>query len=166
MEMTTVISSPLVAASILVAIFASYVALSLINNFAESRGRIRAAWLASGALAMGIGIWSMHFIGMLAYEMPGMSMAYDLPLMLLSIAVAIGASGLGFYIVSHKVVPLSSLVSGGIAMAAAIAGMHYIGMYSMRMDAVILWNIPLVILSVLVALVASYGALLILIRFR
>jgi PAS domain S-box-containing protein len=166
LEMNIEISPLLVIASILVAIFASYVALSLVNNFAESKGRVRAVWLASGAFAMGIGIWSMHFIGMLAYEMPGMSMGYDPPLMLLSIVVAIAASGLAFYIVSHRAVPILSLISGGTAMAAAISGMHYIGMYSMRMNAVIKWNVSLVILSVFVALVASYGALLILIRFR
>src|SRR5687767_10603279 len=90
-----------VALSVVVAIIASYVALDLAHNVTQAKGRARGIWLAFGALAMGIGIWSMHFVGMLAFEMPGMSMAYDIPLMLLSIVIAIGASALALYIVSR-----------------------------------------------------------------
>lgn len=115
---------------------------------------------------MGVGIWSMHFIGMLAFEMPNMVMAYDVPLIVLSILVAVAGSGLALFIVSRDKVPLSSLLAGGIAMAAAIAGMHYIGMYSMRMPASIEWNLPLVVLSIAIALIASFGALLLLIQLR
>lgn len=115
---------------------------------------------------MGVGIWSMHFVGMLAFEMPGMEMAYDIPLMLLSVLVAIGASALALYVVSRPTVPMSSLLSGGIAMAAAISGMHYIGMYSMRMAAEIVWDPFLVVLSIVIALVASFAALSISIRLR
>jgi PAS domain S-box-containing protein len=166
MIMATQFNPILVVLSVLVAMFASYVALNLANSVAQSKGRARIAWLSCGALAMGVGIWSMHFIGMLAFEMPGMAMAYDVPLMVLSIIVAVGASALALYIVSRPVVPVASVISGGIAMAAAIAGMHYIGMFSMRMEAVIEWNIFLVVLSVVIALVASLAALRILIRLR
>lgn len=115
---------------------------------------------------MGIGIWSMHFVGMLAFEMPGMEMAYDIPLMALSVLVAIGASALALFIVSRPVTPIGSIAAGGVAMAAAIAGMHYIGMASMRMAATIQWNIYLIVLSVVIALVASFGALFLSIRLR
>ncbi|WP_413290472.1 MHYT domain-containing protein [Bdellovibrio sp. HCB337] len=155
-----------VTLSVLVAIFASYVALNLAQNVTQSKGRERALWLGCGALAMGIGIWSMHFVGMLAFEMPGMEMAYDIPLMVLSVLVAVVASALALFIVSRPVAPFGSIFAGGIAMAAAIAGMHYIGMASMRMAATIQWNFFLIVLSVLIALVASFGALLILIRLR
>ncbi|WP_141735109.1 MHYT domain-containing protein [Oligoflexus tunisiensis] len=166
MVMETQFSPLLVTISIIVAIFASYVALNLAHSVVQAQGRARAIWLSCGALAMGVGIWSMHFVGMLAFEMPGMTMAYDLPLMILSVAVAIGASGLAFHMLSQPLVPMGSILSGGITMAAAIAGMHYIGMYSMRMAATIQWNIYLVVLSVVIALLASYGALFILIRLR
>ena len=155
-----------VTLSVLVAIFASYVALNLAYTVTQSRGRAQLFWLGGGAAAMGIGIWSMHFVGMLAFEMPGMEMAYDLPLMVLSILVAVAASALSLFIVSRPVVLMSSLIAGGIAMAAAIAGMHYIGMYSMRMAAKIVWNPYLVVLSIAIALVASFAALLISIRLR
>ncbi|MES3037737.1 MAG: MHYT domain-containing protein [Bdellovibrionota bacterium] len=166
MEMAIRFNPTLVTLSIIVAIFASYVALNLANSVTEAKGKARAAWLCCGALAMGIGIWSMHFIGMLAFEMPGMEMAYDVPLMILSVVIAVGASGLALYVVSRLIVPMASLISAGIAMAVAIAGMHYTGMYSMRMEASIQWNIFLVVVSIVIALVASFSALFISIRLR
>jgi len=156
----------LVFLSVTVAIFASYVALSLAQSLTQTKGKTLAIWLACGAVAMGVGIWSMHFIGMLAFEMPGMEMAYDVPLMILSVVVAILASALALFIVSRSVVQMGSLVASGVAMAAAINGMHYIGMISMRMSAHIEWNIYLILASILIALVASFAALTISIRLR
>lgn len=157
---------PYVVLSIAVAIFASYVALDLANSVTQAKGRAQMIWLACGALAMGFGIWSMHFVGMLAFEMPGMAMAYDVPLMILSILIAVAASAIALYIVSRPKVAPISFVAGGIAMAAAIAGMHYTGMYSMRMEAVIRWNHWLVFLSVVIALIASFAALMIAMRLK
>ena len=156
----------LIILSILVAILASYVSLSLAYNVSSTVGKVRRWWLFGGALAMGIGIWSMHFVGMLAVEMPGMEMAYDIPLMLFSIAVAVFGSWLALFVVSRPLVRVGSFVAGGVAMALAITGMHYIGMYSMRMAARIEWNTTFILLSIAIALVASYWALTILIRFR
>ncbi|MGE3973922.1 MAG: MHYT domain-containing protein [Bdellovibrionales bacterium] len=156
----------LVILSIVVAIFASYVALNLAHSVTQARGRAQVIWLICGSLAMGVGIWSMHFVGMLAFEMPGMEMAYDVPLMALSVMVAIAGSALALFVVSRPLVHQGSLISGGIAMAAAICGMHYIGMYSMRMAATIQWNLYLVFLSVLIALMASFAALTISIKLR
>lgn len=156
----------LVVLSILVAILASYVALNLSYSVTQAKGRAQIVWLTCGSLAMGIGIWSMHFVGMLAFEMPGMEMAYDVPLMSLSVVVAILGSALALYVISRPLVQTGSIVSGGIAMAAAISGMHYIGMYSMRMEARIQWNVYLIVASILVALGASFGALTVAIRLR
>src|SRR3989344_2928183 len=166
MVMTTRFIPSLVLLSVVVAILASYVALNLAYSVTQAKGKAKIIWLACGALAMGFGIWSMHFVGMLAFEMPGMEMAYDVPELILSVLVAIGASALALFVVSRPVVPLGSLISGGIAMAAAISGMHYIGMYSMRMAARIEWNVFYVVLSIIVALAASFAALLISIRLR
>ncbi len=152
--------------SITVAIFASYVALDLANSVHRSKGRMRAIWLSCGALAMGFGIWSMHFVGMLAFTLPGVPMGYDVPLVLLSIAIAVFASALALHIVSQATVSRTALLTGGIAMAAAIAGMHYTGMYAMRMPAKIVWNLFWVTLSILIALFASFTALLIALRLR
>lgn len=156
----------LVFLSVMVAILASYVALNLAHSLTQAKGRKHTIWLACGALAMGVGIWSMHFVGMLAFEMPGMEMGYDVPLMVLSVIVAIVGSALALFIVSRPVVPIGSILAGGVAMAAAISGMHYIGMVSMRMSARIEWNVYLILLSILVALGASFAALTISIRLR
>ena len=121
MIMETQFNLYLVSLSFLVAIFASYVALNLANSVARTQGWMRAVWLAAGAVAMGSGIWSMHFVGMLAFEMPGMAMAYDIPLMILSVLVAIGASWLALFIVSQDHTERGALISGGVAMAVAIA---------------------------------------------
>lgn len=132
MTMEAIYSLPLVFLSITVAVLASYVALNLAHSITHATGKAKSVWLSCGSLAMGVGIWSMHFIGMLAFEMPGMTMAYDVPLMILSIFVAVLGSALALYVVSRPVVRLGSLASSSAAMATAIGGMHYIGMYSMQ----------------------------------
>lgn len=155
-----------VVLSILVAMFASYVALEFAILLTRSKGLARSIWLTCGAFAMGIGIWSMHFVGMLAFDMPGMKMAYDLPLLFLSIFIAIGASLLALYIVSRDRVSFWAFAAGGVAMAGAISGMHYVGMASMRMEAGIRWNYYLVALSILIAIVASFSALFVALHIR
>ena len=164
MSMTTQYQPSLVLLSFLVAIFAAFVALELVASVSKAVGFARVLWLTCGAFAMGVGIWSMHFIGMLALEMPGMAMSYDIVLMVLSIFVAVAASGLGLYVMSRPSVPVAGIIASASAMAIAIAGMHYIGMYSMRMPARIEWNYFLVALSVVIALIASLAAVLVAIR--
>ena len=146
----------LVAVSILVAIFASYTALDLARSVARTR---RLVWLAAGALSMGVGIWSMHFIGMLAFSLPGVPIAYDFPLLVLSVVVAIAASAVALFLVSHTRASTRVILGGGLVMGAAICGMHYIGMAAMRMQAAIVWNDTLVIASIVIAIVASFVAL-------
>jgi PAS domain S-box-containing protein len=156
----------LVALSVLIAIFASYTALDLAHSVTMSHSRARGVWLSAGALALGVGIWSMHFVGMLAFTMPGMAIAYDIPLVVLSTAVAILASALALFIVSRPAVSPSAMRYASLAMGAAIAGMHYIGMWSMRVPAAIDWNPGLVGASILIAVGASFAALLLAFRYR
>src|SRR6266852_6960544 len=89
----------LVALSILVASFASYTALDLGGRVGAARGLARYVWLMAAAITMGGGIWSMHFIAMLAFVMP-MPMSYDVGLTVLSLVVAIFVTGGGFYVIS------------------------------------------------------------------
>ena len=114
---------------------------------------------------MGLGIWSMHFVGMLAFHLP-VPIWYDIPLMLLSVLVAIAASLLALIIVTRPRVTLATLIPGGIVMGVAIAGMHYIGMASLRTAASISYSVPIVLASVLIAVVASLVALALAFRFR
>lgn len=153
-------NTALVILSIVIAMFASYTALDLASSISLAKGKVRWLWLGAGSLAMGIGIWSMHFIGMLAMSMPGIPIAYDVPLLILSIVVAVFASALTLFLVSRNNTTVSTYIAGSLAMGAAISGMHYIGIWSMRMPAMIVWTYSYVLASIVIAIVASYVALL------
>jgi diguanylate cyclase (GGDEF)-like protein len=148
----------IVALSIAVAAFASYTALDLAGRVTAARGRARKVWLAGGALAMGIGIWSMHFIGMLAYSVP-IPMTYDVPTVLASMLVAIVASGVALFVVSRRAMSTLQLLIGGVFMGLGITSMHYVGMAGMRMQAAPHYDLMLVGLSIVIAIGASLTAL-------
>jgi PAS domain S-box-containing protein len=148
----------LVALSVLVACLASYSALDLGEHVAAARGLARKLWLGAAAITMGGGIWSMHFIGMLAFVMP-ISMSYDIGLTLLSLAVAIIVTGGAFYIISRQVNSPLPLALGGIFMGLGIVAMHYTGMAAMRGHAELAYDGLFVALSVVIAIGASTAAL-------
>jgi PAS domain S-box-containing protein len=155
----------LVALSVLIAMFASYAALDLAGRVTAAGGWTRAAWLLVGAGAMGTGIWSMHYIGMLAFILP-IPVAYHWPTVLLSLFAAILASVIALYVVSRQKMTASRAVAGSLLMGAGIASMHYIGMAAMRLQAICQFNSFLVILSVLFAILISLAALWITFHFR
>jgi NO-binding membrane sensor protein with MHYT domain len=148
----------LVALSILVASFASYTALDLGGHVAAARGLARRVWLVAAAITMGGGIWSMHFIGMLAFVMP-IPMSYDIGLTTLSLLVAIFVTGGGFYVISRQSASPLRLVLSGIFMGLGIAAMHYTGMAAMRGHAELSYDRLFVALSLVIAIGASTAAL-------
>src|SRR3979490_1644869 len=148
----------LVALSILVASFASYTALDLSGHVGAARGLARRVWLVAAAITMGGGIWSMHFIGMLAFVMP-IPMSYDIGLTTLSLMVAIFVTGGGFYVISRPSASPLRLVLSGIFMGLGIVAMHYIGMAAMRGHAELSYNRLFVSLSLVIAIGASTAAL-------
>ena len=148
----------LVALSILVASFASYTALDLGGHVGAARGLARQAWLVAAAITMGGGIWSMHFIGMLAFVMP-IPMSYDIGLTILSLVVAIVVTGGGFYVISRQGASPLRLVLSGIFMGLGIVAMHYTGMAAMRGHAELGYDRLFVALSVVIAIGASTAAL-------
>lgn len=155
----------LVLLSYIVASVASYTALDLADRMIETRHlAVRRVWLASGSFAMGVGIWSMHFTGMLAFDMR-MPVSYGWTFTLLSMLVAILASGFALFIVSRETFSRSSLLLGGSVMGVGIVSMHYIGMEAMRMPAELSYDPYLVGLSVLIAVGASLTALYLASRF-
>ncbi|MGL5133195.1 MAG: MHYT domain-containing protein [Planktothrix sp.] len=149
----------LVAFSFLIAVIASYTALDLATRVTpESPPQSRLLWTLGGAVAMGTGIWSMHFIGMLAIRLP-LPVAYNLVITLLSWGVAIIASGLALLLFSRPKLSLG-VFSGGVVMGLAIASMHYLGMAGMTVDgAMMQYNLGRVLLSVAIAIIASMVAL-------
>jgi signal transduction histidine kinase/CheY-like chemotaxis protein len=157
--------TPLVIVSVLVAIFASYTALSLAGRVAHSNGVATRWWIAGGGVAMGTGIWAMHFIGMLAFRLP-IRLGYDLWITLLSLLLPIMVSGLALWRVSQSELPIKHLVSGALLMGVGISTMHYTGMAAMQMDPGIFYAPSLFIASVFIAIVASGGALWLAFRLR
>ena len=155
----------LVALSVLIAMFASYAALDLAGRVTAASGWTRAVWLLGGAGAMGTGIWSMHYIGMLAFVLP-VPLAYHWPTVLLSWFAAILASVVALYVVSRQKMGPSQAVAGSLLMGGGIASMHYIGMAAMRLAAICHFNSILVILSVVFAVSISLAALWITFHFR
>ena len=158
MVVTGTYNPHLVALSILVAAFASYTALDLGGRVAATRGVGPRVWPVAAAIAMGGGIWSMHFIAMLAFNIP-IPMSYDIGLTTLSLVVAIFVTGAGFYFINRQSAPPLSLVFSGIFMGLGIAAMHYIGMAAMREHAEISYDFLFVALSLVIAIGASTAAL-------
>ncbi len=148
----------LVALSLLIAVLASYTALEIAGQVTVSQGRAHITWLLGGAIAMGMGIWSMHFVGMLAFHLP-VPIEYYFPTVLLSMLAAVIASGVALQNVSRSVFNRGDLLGGGVFMGLAIASMHYIGMMAMHVQAVLQYNYLLVALSVVIAITASCVAL-------
>src|SRR5271154_5059440 len=117
----------LVAVSVLIAVLAAYAALDLAARVTAAQGRARFAWLTGGAAAMGIGIWSMHYIGMLAFSL-SIPILYDWPTVLLSLLAAVLASGAALFVVSRQRMWWPQAMIGSVVMGSGIAAMHYIGM--------------------------------------
>ena len=156
---------PLVGLSVVLAMMASYVALDMAARMSAARGRAYGAWLVGGALSMGLGIWAMHYVGMLAFSLP-IEVRYDVPLVALSYFAAVLASGIALFVVSRvglswRMSAVASLVIGG-----GISAMHYIGMEAMRLDAVCVWNVERVGLSIVIAVVVSLVAIVLAFQCR
>lgn len=155
----------LVLISIFVAILASYTALDLAGRIVTATGRTAYLWMGGGALAMGIGVWSMHFIGMLAFHLP-VELGYDLSITLLSLAIAILSCGFALWLVSQPQLPALQLSFGALVMGAGISAMHYCGMAALRMQPGIEYDPSLFVGSLLIAVSASAAALWIAFRLR
>ena len=155
----------IVGISILIASVASYVALDLAGRVIASSRRSRGIWILASASAMGIGIWSMHFIGMLALQI-SVPVAYDVPLIALSIVIAIAGSAVTFFMSARARLSSMELMLASLFMGPAIAGMHYTGMAAVRMPAVISYERGWLTLSVVIAVLVSYIALQLAMRLR
>jgi diguanylate cyclase (GGDEF)-like protein len=163
--MTGVYDLKLVILSVVVAALASYTALDLAGRVSSTRGTNSLRWLLGGAFSMGTGIWSMHFIGMLAFRLP-IPMAYDIPINILSWLLAIAVSGVALFVVQRPTMTGSNLTTGAALMGVGICSMHYTGMAAMRMSPPIEYDPPLFVASVIIAIGASLAALWIAFQLR
>jgi two-component system, sensor histidine kinase and response regulator len=148
----------LVAVSIAIAGLAAYGALDLSGRMTVARGRARSVWLCAGAFAMGIGIWSMHYVGMEAFRLPVL-VRYDWPTVGLSMFAGILASAVALYVVAQARLTTLATASGSVLMGGGIATMHYVGMQAMRLPAMCVYSHGLVILSVVLGVIISFAAI-------
>jgi PAS domain S-box-containing protein len=155
----------LVILSVLIAILASYTALDLGGRVTSSRGWARLAWLVGGGTSMGIGIWSMHYIGMLAFSLP-IPIQYDWPTVLSSLLAGVFAALVALFVVSRRKMGWPRALAGSIFMGGGIVALHYIAMFAMRLAAMCSYSPVLVTLSVLLAIAGSWVALWLTFFFR
>jgi PAS domain S-box-containing protein len=155
----------LVTLSIGVAMLVSYTALSLVARVSAARAEMHRTWLMGGAVAMGIGIWSMHFIGMMAFSLP-IALRYDIPTTLVSLLIAMVTSGCALSIAASPRLGWRRLLAGSAAMGAGICAMHYCGMSAINVRPAIGYDPVLVAASILVAVVASFAALWLAFKLR
>lgn len=149
----------LVAISIIVATLASFTAIDLADRLSIlAYARARHIWLAAGALAMGTGIWSMHFIGMLSFSL-SIPIGYDLAITCYSLVIAVLVSWFALHIVTRERLKLPHLLAGGVLMGLGIAGMHYMGMAAMLMNPAIRYQPDIFAASIAIAIAASTAAL-------
>jgi len=155
----------LVALSIVLAVFGSYAALDLAGRVTSAHGRVRAIWLSAGSTAMGLGIWAMHYVGMLALTMP-MPVFYHLPTVMLSLLAAIFASVVALFVLSRPKMTGWQGIASSVVMGSGIALMHYIGMAAMRCSATIEYDYRIVAVSIALAIAISPVALQLAFRLR
>ncbi len=160
METLTQHYSPvLVVLSVIVAALASASAFAVVDRAAAAAApRVRRRWVAGGSVAMGFGVWAMHFTGMLALVMP-MPVSYDLLITVVSLAPAVLGGGAALWVVSAREVGVGRIQVGGLLLAAGVGGMHYTGMEAMRAAMTMEYVPVLVALSVLVAYTLAVVAL-------
>jgi diguanylate cyclase (GGDEF)-like protein len=155
----------LVCLSVFVAILVSYTALNLAIRVSSATGPSARLWHAGGAIAMGGGIWSMHFIGMLAFSLP-IPLSYDIGTTLGSLAIAIAISGYALRIAGRRRASLGELAMSAVVLGFGICAMHYSGMSAIEILPVITYEPELLVASVAIAVVASFAALWLLVRQR
>jgi diguanylate cyclase len=163
--MTASYDLALVALSLIVAILASYTALDLAARITASTGMAARLWLLCGAGSMGIGIWSMHFVGMLAFSLP-IPMGYDTAVTLYSLVIAIVVSWFALSTVTRSTLSRRRLLVGGVLMGLGISAMHYTGMAAMEMFPPIRYDPVLYTASIVIAIGASHAALWIAFNLR
>ena len=156
-------NSAIVVCSLLVAILASYTALSMAERMYATK--YAKWWHIGGSIAMGVGIWSMHFIGMLAFSLP-IELGYDLQLTGLSLVIAIVVSYFALWQVSIPYVTKRHVFASAVLMGLGISAMHYTGMEAMQMFPAIQYKPSLFMASIVIAILASYAALTIILWMR
>lgn len=146
--------------SYVVSCLGAFLGLRCVVRSRSYTGLARAPWLALASVSLGAtGIWAMHFIAMLGFTIPGQQILYNVPLTIMSMVLAILVVGTGLFIVGYSRGGWTPLLIGGVIVGLGVAGMHYMGMAAMSMQDSVRYNTPLLVLSVVIAVVAGTAAL-------
>jgi NO-binding membrane sensor protein with MHYT domain len=154
-----------VALSVFIGMSAAYAALDLAARIRAANGLIRSTWLIGGAVAVGIGVWSMHFTGMLAFSLP-VPVDYDWLMVLLSLLAGIFAAGISLFILSQETSGTTQIAFAAVIVGLSIITVHNVGMRAMRMPANYRYNPQLASLAVVLAMLFSLASLWLGIRFK
>lgn len=146
-------------AAYLMACLGGALGLRCVVRSLHNRQSWKAGWLALGATSIGSGIWTMHFIAMIGFQVEETRIGYDVGLTLLSLAVAIVVVGIGVFAVGYRGASVGTLSTAGIVTGLGVAAMHYLGMSALKLNADIEYRTSTVVLSVLIAIVAATAAL-------
>ncbi|MEU7891541.1 MHYT domain-containing protein [Nonomuraea sp. NPDC049152] len=145
----------------------SMLGLRLTAQAHASTGYSRARWLIGAAISIGgTGIWVMHFIAMMGFDVEGTEIRYDVPLTVASALVAVVFVGAGLFLVGYGRAKVAALLGGGLLTGLGVAAMHYMGMYAMNMSAHVSYDPTIVAASVAIAVVAATVALWFTLRVR
>lgn len=156
---TTAIDPLLVALSLVFAVIGSFIALSAASHIRDSRGRVQFGNVMVAGVALGgIGVWSMHFVGMLAFKM-NIGSSYAAVETLTSLAVVIVASSMTLRFAAKAPEKIGRLILAGFFLGMSVVVMHYLGMYGLKISGYVQWNYGLVALSIAIAVVAATAAL-------
>lgn len=155
----------LIALSIVIAVLSAYTVVDLAFRVTAAKSWAKVAWWIGGTIVMGIGIWSMHFVAMLAFSLP-MQMAYNMLTVLISMLPAVFASAGTFYFASRPALSTWQLLIGGTLIGIGIGSIHYIQVLAIRIEATIQYNILLFVLSVTIAIAGSIATLWISFQLR
>jgi NO-binding membrane sensor protein with MHYT domain len=138
----------------------SFLGLRCVTLSRAYHGAAKARWLILASIAIGaVGIWSMHFIAMLGFSVPGEPIRFNIIETIASMLLAVAVVGAGLFIVGFGDGRLPRLLLGGTVLGVGVAGMHYLGMTAMNMPGAMSYRLPLVVLSVVIAIVAGTVAL-------
>jgi diguanylate cyclase (GGDEF)-like protein/PAS domain S-box-containing protein len=155
----------MVAFSVVIATFAAYAAFELAGRVAAAGRGSQVLWLTGGATSLGLGIWAMHYIGMLAFRLP-VPVVYDYPTVVLSLLAAMAASAVALFTVSRENLTVRSRITASFITGGGIAAMHYMGMAAMRLPAMMEYQWSIVALSVVVAVGVSLAAIVLAFQLR
>jgi NO-binding membrane sensor protein with MHYT domain len=138
----------------------AFLGLRCVTRARAYTGFERARWLSLAAVSVGAtGIWTMHFIAMLGFTIPGQQVLYNIPITIGSMLIAIAVVGVGLFIVGFGNGGWRPLLVGGVIVGLGVAAMHYMGMSAMSMPDSQHYNMPLFMLSIVIAIVAGTAAL-------